>query len=89
MVKSANLVKIMKFKFLLFSFSLGGKTPMTPRRSTRLQSKQEKTPEAYKPRGPRAMMKLNKSKSVPEIIIDTPSKTSKIVPAEQVKVLIS
>lgn len=62
---------------------------MTPRRSTRLQSKQEKTPEAYKPRGPRAMMKLNKSKSVPEIIIDTPSKTSKIVPAEQVKVLIS
>lgn len=59
---------------------------MTPRRSTRLQQKtREKTPEltsssAYKPRGPRAMAKLNKSKlnkSVPAIIITSPQKNNK------------
>lgn len=59
---------------------------MTPRRSTRLQQKQrEQTPEAasssaYKPRGPRAMAKLNKSKlnkSVPAIIITSPDKNKK------------
>ena len=76
----------MKCQIFVFFF-LGCKTPMTPRRSTRLQSKREKTPEVpYEPRGPRAMMKLNKSKTIPDITISTPSKTSKkVVPEEQVK----
>lgn len=55
----------------------------TRRRSTRLQEKhRDKTPEpslsAYKPRGPRAMAKLNKGKlnqTVPAIVITSPEKT--------------
>lgn len=51
---------------------------MTPRRSLRLQSKREQTPRGpYEPRGPRAMMKLNKSRNLnPTITISTPSQTA-------------
>lgn len=59
---------------------------MTPRRSTRIKQKtHENTPEkttlsGYKPRGPRAMAKLNKSKlneSIPAILITSPEKDVK------------
>lgn len=71
---------------------------MTPRRSTRLQQKQrDRTPEltslsAYKPRGPRAMAKLNKSKlnkSVPAITITSPVKDEKKEDPIQVNLLIN